>query len=90
MVALIAGLLLAACGRAPEVAALLPGAATVAPTEFVPRVTATPTVVTAPTEPAPVEPTPADWTQTVTQEGDYWVLGNPAAPVRMIDYSDFL
>jgi protein-disulfide isomerase len=32
----------------------------------------------------------ADWTETVTVEGDYYVLGNPAAPIRMVDFSDFL
>lgn len=31
----------------------------------------------------------ADWTQTVTVEGDFYVLGNPAAPVRLVDFSDF-
>jgi hypothetical protein len=33
---------------------------------------------------------PTDWATTATLEGDYYVLGNPAAPVRLIDYSDFL
>lgn len=30
-----------------------------------------------------------DWTQVVTREGDYFVLGNPAAPVRLVDFSNF-
>ena len=30
-----------------------------------------------------------DWTQVVTAEGDYFVLGNPAAPVRLVDFSNF-
>ena len=31
-----------------------------------------------------------DWTDVVTVEGDYFIRGNPAAPVRLVDYSDFL
>lgn len=31
-----------------------------------------------------------DWLSTASIEGDYYVLGNPNAPVRLIDYSDFL
>lgn len=34
--------------------------------------------------------TPVDWLTTATVEGDYYVLGNPAAPIRLRDYSDFL
>ena len=43
-----------------------------------------------------VEPAPepeievADWTQTAGIDGDYYILGNPAAPVRLIDFSDFM
>lgn len=62
-----------------EAAVLLPTptAAAVSPTE-------------SPTEPA-VEPAAVtDWTDVVTVEGDYFVRGNPAAPVRLVDYSDFL
>lgn len=48
----------------------------------------------APDAAAPVEaeaPAPqVDWVNTVTVEGDYYIRGNPAAPVRLIDYSDFL
>jgi hypothetical protein len=33
---------------------------------------------------------PVDWTMHAFREGDYYVLGNPDAPVRLIDYSDFL
>jgi protein-disulfide isomerase len=44
----------------------------------------------APTEqPASQAETPADWAQTATLEGDFYVLGNPAAPVRLVDFSDF-
>jgi hypothetical protein len=32
----------------------------------------------------------ADWTQTAAVDGDFFVLGNPAAPLRLVDYSDFL
>lgn len=35
-------------------------------------------------------PTAVDWLATVTIEGDYYILGNPNAPIRLIDYSDFL
>lgn len=31
-----------------------------------------------------------DWTATVTIDGDYYVRGNPGAPIRLVDYSDFL
>ena len=33
---------------------------------------------------------PADWLNTATVDGDYYVLGNPGAAVRRTDYSDFL
>ncbi len=50
--------------------------------------------VAPPTEPVaePVaEPTEEpDWTQTASIEGDFYVLGNPAAPIRLVDFSDFL
>ncbi len=43
---------------------------------------------------APAEPTattaPADWSTVATLEGDYVILGNPAAPIRLVDYSDFM
>lgn len=35
-------------------------------------------------------PEPEDWTETVTVEGDLFVRGNPAAPIRLVDYSDFM
>ena len=31
-----------------------------------------------------------DWLQVAGKEGDLYVLGNPNAPIRMVDYSDFL
>jgi protein-disulfide isomerase len=37
-----------------------------------------------------VESTPdVDWTTTASVDGDYYVLGNPQAPVRLTDFSDF-
>ncbi len=58
----------------------------------------TPTAAAVATQPAtteptatPVQPEPAtDWANYASLEGDYIVLGNPAAAVRVIDYSDFL
>lgn len=53
-----------------------------------------PTTPVAAIEPSPTPgiigatPTP-DWLQTASVDGDYYVLGNPASPVRLIDYSDF-
>ena len=41
-------------------------------------------------EPEVVAPEPVDWLTTVTVDGDYYILGNPAAAVRLLDYSDFL
>ena len=42
----------------------------------------------------PAEPTattaPTDWSTVATLEGDYVILGNPAAPIRLVDYSDFM
>jgi hypothetical protein len=31
-----------------------------------------------------------DWVNTASAVGDFYVLGNPNAPIRLIDYSDFL
>lgn len=33
---------------------------------------------------------PPDWLTTVTVEDGLYILGNPNAPIRLIDYSDFL
>lgn len=44
----------------------------------------------SPTESSTGPAAVTDWTDVVTVEGDYFVRGNPAAPVRLIDYSDFL
>lgn len=61
-----------------------------APTDT-PSATSTAAVqlTTAPPTVTPV-PEPADWSQTVTIDGDLFVLGNPAAPIRLVDYSDFM
>jgi hypothetical protein len=37
-----------------------------------------------------LEPETSDWSHTASVDGDLYVLGNPAAPIRLIDYSDFL
>ncbi len=49
---------------------------------------------TAAPEAAPTEASaaqePQDWSQNAWQDGDLYVLGNPDAPIRLVDYSDFL
>ncbi len=42
-----------------------------------------------PTE-APAAQESQDWSQNAWQDGDLYVLGNPEAPIRLVDYSDFL
>jgi outer membrane biosynthesis protein TonB len=44
--------------------------------------------IAEPTE-TPV-PEAVDWTETVTVDGDLFIRGNPAAPIRLVDYSDFM
>lgn len=93
-------MLLAACGQAvlptlestaaPDVATAAPTVApvalpTVTPTDA-PAATALPAGVDDSTRVAPN----ADWTVNAFVEGDYFVLGNPDAPIRLLDYSDFL
>ena len=48
--------------------------------------TITPTATAAAIEGAEV----VDWLQVAGKEGDLYVLGNPNAPIRLVDYSDFL
>ncbi|MCL4862445.1 MAG: hypothetical protein KJZ93_23725 [Caldilineaceae bacterium] len=68
------------------------------PTPPTPTVTLAPASepVAAPTvpEPAPtatpVESGAVDYTQVAAVEGDFYTLGNPDAPVLLIDFSDFL
>ncbi len=94
--------LLSACGSP---AAPPPAAATVAaPAEAAPAPAAAATTspvaeaaTAAPAEEAPAgdapvaaPAAPVDWLQSASLEGDYFTLGNPDAPVRVLDYSDFL
>jgi hypothetical protein len=92
--------LLTACGAAPRASA--PSAAVAQPTEVTaasappatdtPAPQATATSTAAPVAVATKPPTAVlmDWANTAGIEGDYYVLGNPAAPIRLVDYSDFL
>lgn len=57
-----------------------------APAAAEPTATAQPVAEPAPT--ATPEPEP-DWTQTATLVDGLYVRGNPNAPIRLIDYSDF-
>lgn len=72
-------------GRPPEP----PAAPTIA--QVAPALTPTP-VAEAGEPVATLSPAQesTDWTQVAGVEGDLYVLGNPDAPVRIIDYSDFL
>lgn len=93
-------LLIAACGSAtPEQPAAGENVAPVAVVEATATPIPTePPAATATSESAPVaaeqaptstpEPEP-DWTQTATLVDGLYVLGNPNAPIRLIDYSDF-
>jgi protein-disulfide isomerase len=88
-------LILSACAGAPAQAD--PTATVVLAATLAPEETATVAAV-VPSEEAAQEATPspevveepADWSQTVFVEGDFFVRGNPAAPIRLVDYSDFL
>lgn len=85
-------MLLAGCGTAEVGApASTAGAPTVLPTTVPTEVatnvpTATPTVVAI----AALEDTSADWVNMASVEGDLYIRGNPNAPLRLLDYSDFL
>ena len=93
-------LLLAGCGAEEAVAPTISAdpaiavaaataivAPTVAPTEIATSVpTATPTVASV----AVAEDTSADWVNVASVEGDLYIRGNPNAPLRLLDYSDFL
>lgn len=84
---ILAGLLFSsvvACAPATPPQAASEPSAPASTTAVFPPPTPTESLVTV----APESPT--DWANTVTVEGDYYVLGNPAASVRLIDYSDFL
>ena len=71
----------------------MPTAVIIAPTAPLTATTQTTTTgelttSTVTTASAPGQTT--DWLNTASVEGDYYILGNPAAPVRLTDYSDFL
>ncbi|RLT37979.1 MAG: hypothetical protein DWI57_12870 [Chloroflexi bacterium] len=96
-------LLIAACGAsAPEQPAANESAAPVVVAEATSTpLPVEPTATSAPVEPTatpqPVaQPAPtntpepeADWTQTAALVDGLYVRGNPNAPIRLIDYSDF-
>jgi outer membrane biosynthesis protein TonB len=48
-----------------------------------------PTVAPSTEEPASTV-APVIWSTVASIDGDYYTLGNPAAPIRLVDYSDFL
>lgn len=94
---LLAFWLLTACGapQAPASAGSDTPSAIPPPTEVAAAPPPPPTDTPAPiaTDTPTVEPptaTPGDWANTASVEGDYYLLGNPAAPIRLVDYSDFL
>lgn len=87
---------LAACaggsdGAAPTAApaTLAPAAVNAAPDVVATAAPSEEAAATAPAE-AAAPAAPVDWLRTASVEGDYFVLGNPDAPVRILDYSDFL
>lgn len=93
-------LLLAGCGAEEAVAPTVSAnptvavasatatmAPTIAPTEVATDAPAvTPTVASV----AVAEDTSADWVNVASVEGDLYIRGNPNAPLRLLDYSDFL
>ncbi len=81
IVALVAALLLAACGPT----ATTPGSSESGSATEQPAATATQPEKASPTEPPPA----AGAGETPTQSDDWHVLGSPDAPVTMIEYSDF-
>lgn len=99
---LLVALLFVACGstdvpatgvptRAPVVQKVEPIAtatvvATAVPTES-PTVAA---ATVAPTAALTTVITTTDWVNIASVDGDFFVRGNPSAPIRMVDYSDFL
>ena len=49
-----------------------------------------PPAAEAASETEPAAPAARDWTQFVAVEEDYYLLGNPEAPILILDVSDFL
>ena len=98
-------LLCAACGSPGTSATVAPTSAPVVQ-QATPTATATTAVAVIPANTPVVSvtlaPTTAlttavtntatntDWVNTASVDGDFFVRGNPNAPIRMIDYSDFL
>jgi hypothetical protein len=81
----------------PAAMAVLPPtpipATTVATATEVPEITETapPVEESAAETPSPeAVAEPMDWSQNAFVEGDFYIRGNPAAPIRLVDYSDFL
>ncbi len=68
-----------------------PAQAIIAPATQTARPSATATPTHTPSPEPTATPTPVDWLKTVDRtEAQLITLGNPAAPVTMIDYSDFM
>lgn len=103
IVMLAVPLLLAGCATAqpetpPTPPALVEAPATIVAPETsespattaiaLPTPTDTPAASTA-EEPAPTS-APVVWSTVASVDGDYYILGNPAAPIRLVDYADFL
>ena len=69
-------------------------AATEPPVPALPTPTAAPATIVAPEPPAAdapdAQPAQVAWADVATVDGDYFVRGNPAAPIRLVDFSDFL
>jgi len=100
---LLVALLFVACGSTDVPATGVPTRAAVVQ-KVEPTATATVVATAVPTESptvaaATVAPTAAlttaittmtDWVNTASVDGDFFVRGNPSAPIRMVDYSDFL
>lgn len=89
-------LFLAGCGAEEAVAPTV----SASPTLAVAATTASVGPTAAPTEVAAdaptvasvmvAEDTSADWVNVASIEGDLYIRGNPNAPLRLLDYSDFL
>jgi hypothetical protein len=93
-------LLLAGCGEenavAPTVSANPPLAVASATASIGPTAEPTEIAIDAPISTPTVasvalaEDTSADWVNVASVEGDLYIRGNPNAPIRLLDYSDFL
>lgn len=100
---LLVALLFTACGSADAPTTGVPTGAPVVQ-KMEPTATATTVATAVPTESPTVAAatliptavlttaitTTTDWVNTASVDGDFFVRGNPSAPIRMVDYSDFL